>query len=1110
MSSSHHDTSDMKHIALTVVFILFAGTFALAQHSSNAYRQLADSLYRHHHYKHAADYYEKALKKAGDPGYLMLQLGKSYDKVNKHLLAEQWFRMAMQKKARFTDEDYYVFAEALIAQQKYQRADSLLEHVVSLHPEMVMAQMALDDIRNLDRFYADSALYKIQYLPFNSDVAEFSPIEFKDGIVFTSARQEGALRKKYHWDNSHFLNQYYARKIENGFAPVELFEKDLNTKHHDGPAAFYSNYQKMIVNRNQSSPVSGREDVYEMYPGLFDAQLDSRRGNWDVVPMPFNNPRYSYAHPSISKDGNTLYFASDMPGGYGGMDLYRVTRKDGTWSTPFNLGPVVNTIEDDVFPHFIGNTLYFASNGHGGLGGLDLFKTDLTANGFAPPANLGYPINTFADDFSFLTDSLHRDGYFSSARKGNDDIYSFHKADPRIKLLAHIYDGESLQPLDGASIQVITNGSDDFALIADDKGDFTFEVPKDVSYIIVGSKGDLLGMTADVADSTKSHRIPAYRDTTRIACIGFVKNELGLPQITETISIYDQTTGQTVPHPQQQSIISFMGEKGHQYHIVATNAVGNKASHDLNIAKDERGTKVFTIMLNNIPAKLPMAARVFKAEDNQPVADATIRVLTFGENDQELASDADGMVDFQLTQGQAYVVIASKDGLSGIHSGMAEIDQQKDSIIHPIPVYGDKTNTVLAMGLVTNKKGVSIDNFQTTVTNSKTNKTVSVQANRGLLTFLGDRGGSYEVNVAHDNFETAYAKVEIPVNAADAHKFSIIMKEKSGRKPNVEPTTPLMVAANVPASLLFLDSEDGQSKAFISTNNQVDEIKEKNGELTVHQGKDKKTLGKGTIAELRTDPEKLLDRQGLTSVEPTLLRTVYFDFDRYNLDNEALERLGDVKKVLDNQPDLRITVSGHADDRGNDGYNERLSRRRSHAVSKYLTEQGIDKDRIILLAYGESRPAIPCMGTNCSEDDHRLNRRAEFLLAGTNDASEVMSTPDTQKKPVTSSAVGTNPSVERLLAEYGNKAIEGVSFMVNIGVYKKRHDLKFAELSDIGTVESVTKKGTTYYYLNGFHTLGEAEHARKQAIARGITDATISVYHNGDKINIDEFSALVQ
>lgn len=1098
----------MKKIVTSALAVFFAVTVALGQHSSNAYRVLADSLYKHHHYQFAADYYEKALKKAENPGYLMLQLGKCYDKVNKPLVAEQWFRMATKKRASFTDLDYYLYAEALIAQQKYERADSLLEYVLSIHPEMPMARTALDDLRNLDRFYADSALVKINYLPLNSDVAEFSPVRFKDGLIFTSARQEGAMKKKYHWDNSHFLNLYYARKTDTGFANAEVFEKDLNTRHHDGPASFYNNFGKMIVNRNQRLAVHGREEVFEWRPGLYDATFNSKKSDWEVTLLPFSNPSYSFAHPAVSEDGNTLYFSSDMPGGYGGMDIYRVTRVNGVWGTPFNAGPVVNTVEDEVFPFFVANTLYFSSTGHGGLGGLDIFISTQTINGFSPPVNAGYPINSFSDDLSYVTDSLQREGYFASARKGNDDIYSFRKTDPKIRLLAHIYDGESLKPLSGASIQVMTHSGEDQNLMADNDGNFGLQLPKDEAYVIVGTQGDYIGMVADVADTAKHHRIPAYRDTTRLACIGFIKNNFGLPQTAAVINIIDLTTRQIIPHAGDQSIIAFLGEKGHSYHIEAIHALGNKATHQLDIAKSDRGTKEFTIILDTAPVPLPMAARVFRADDNQPIAGAEIRVLTFGEEDQQLTSGNDGIVDFALAQGQAYVVIASKDGLSGMHSGTAEVSQQRDSVIHPVPMFGDKLNSVIAMGLVSNRKGDAIDNFRATVTQKNTGVEINLQASRGLLTFPGEQGGSYSVKVEHDNYETLHSDVVLPSDGADVHRFSLIMREKAGRENNL--TAPLMVAANVPATLLFIDTEDGKSKAFISTDNQVNEVREKNGELTVQQGRDNKSLGKGTIAELRTDPRKMLAEKGLSNVSPMLLRTVYFDFDKYNLDEEDIDRLTDVRNVLDNQPGYELTISGHADDRGKDSYNERLSRRRANAVARYLIAQGIDRSRIIMKAYGESRPAIPCLSGDCTEDDHRMNRRAEFLLQGSS-GPELNSEPDEHKK-ITAAAArpGKEGTLQTLLTDYGNKSVEGVSFRVNIGAYRKKHDLSFPELAGIGTVESIHRKGITYYYLATYRTLAEAEQARLNAVEKGITDASISVYRNGDKIQAEEFAALVE
>lgn len=904
--------------AAILLFVLFCATYAHGQHSSNAYRILADSLYRHHHYQYAAEYYEKALKKAPDPGYLMLQLAKSFDKLSKPATAEQWFSMAASKKAKFDDEDYYLYAEVLIAQQKFAKADSLLQRAINRYPDLNLAQQTLNDLRNVDKFYADSALFKVSHLSINSEVAEFSPAYFKGGLVFTSARFEGALKKKYHWDNSSFLNLYYTAKTPNGLGAPVLFEKQLNTRHHDGPAIFFDNFGSMILNRNQRMPASGREEVFEMRPGLFEGIYDTRKSDWIVSPLPFNNPEYSFSHPWISEDGNTLYFASDIPGGKGGLDLYRATRIGGVWGTPENLGAAINTIEDEAFPFFVQNTLYFASTGHGGLGGLDIFFSNATPTGFSMPVNAGYPINSFADDFSLITDSLQLEGYFASSRKGNDDIYSFKKADPRIHLLAHIYDGHTKLPLGNAHIEVITNGGDDQILTADERGNFEFLLPRHTPYIVVGTKDDLLGMVSDVADSTKTHHIPAYRDTTTLACIGFVKNDLGIPETATAAEVVDLTTGEKTPYSLNQSIISFRGKKGHNYNVIAQNARGNTGSHQLSIAAHDKGKKIFTITI---------------------------------------------------------------------------------------------------------------------------------------------------------------------------------------------PTTGTLADNNTPSTLLILDTEDGGSKAFISSNNDVKEVTEKDGELHVNNEK----IGRGTLADLKTNPSKVLEENGLGHVTTMALRNVYFDFDKWSLDDDDMARLLDVKNVLNNQSAYQLTISGHADDRGEDNYNEKLSRRRSDAVAMYLISQGVDKRKIVLKAYGESKPYVPCPTGDCSEDDHQLNRRTEFLLqaAGTVIASQ----PDARhvasnRRSATSPAV--SPSFSELLQRHGNTSIDGIRFRVGVGAFRLKKDLKFPELASVGTVKTEVRNGITYYFLDGYTTLAAAERARLEAVAKGVVDATITVYHNGDRIKMEDFAALAR
>ena len=358
----------------------------------------------------------------------MLQLAKCYYNMNLITESEKWFVKGKQHGGSFTTQDYYQFARVLTIMKKKHQADTLLEHVLQHDPDNIIARKALDDLRNFEKYYRDSAAVSIRSLSINTTASDFAPVYYKDGIVFSSSRDGGESNKKSHWDNSPFLGLYHSRKSgDHQFEEPTLFEDELDTRYHDGPAMFYAQFQKMIVNRNQRVEVKGRKNVFEWRPGLYDAQFDKAKSSWKVVALPFNNPAYAYLHPSISEDGSVLYFASDKPGGYGGTDIYRALRTTSGWGTPINLGPVVNTTEDEAFPFFIENTLYFTSNGHGGLGGLDIFRSEQANGEFTPPINLAYPINSTADDFSLVTSTDQRNGYFASSRTGNDDLFSFQK-----------------------------------------------------------------------------------------------------------------------------------------------------------------------------------------------------------------------------------------------------------------------------------------------------------------------------------------------------------------------------------------------------------------------------------------------------------------------------------------------------------------------------------------------------------------------------------------------------------------------------------------------------------------------------------------------------------
>lgn len=960
---------------------------AFSQHSSLAYRKLADSLYVHHHYQDAINYYERALKKSRDPGNIMLQIAKSHLKTNQPHESEEWFLKARENKATLTLDDYYLYARALITLKKRNQADALLESILESDPNAQQVRRALTDLRNFEKYYQDSASFIIDSLNVNTSDAEFAPAYYKDGLVFSSARAEGPMRKKYHWDNSHFLNLYYSPMTKDKrFVAPEIFERELNTPHHEGPAMFYDNYQRMILNRNQPLKMKHRNDLYEWRLGLYDALFDPTKASWKVVPLPINQLEYSYAHPWISEDGNTLYFSSDRPGGYGGMDLYRVIRKDGVWGIPFNLGPAVNTAENEVFPFFIENTLYFASDGHGGLGGLDLFQCKLTVNGFSPPQNLGYPMNSPADDFSLITTGKQRNGYFASARSGNDDLFSFQKLAPNIKILAHIYDSLTRKPLAGADIQIITStGGLDSTLKADENGDFVIELPEETAYMIIGTKDDKIGMVSDIADVSKINKIPAFADTTRVACLGFIQNEEGEPRTAKLISITDETTGETLDHPGDQSQITFLGKKGHNYNIDIQDERGNQANHKLAIGLNDKDPKIFTMILPDDHPVLEMSARLFKADDDQPVANANVRVITYGDNDMELTSDENGIVDFSLKEGTAFMIVGTKENLSGMQSGLAEKGvNDKVSMILPVPMYGDDKG-VIALGLVTNTSGIPVGNYKATVKNKTTGEEIPSKAEKGLLSFNVDKGKEYDITVEHDDYLTSRQELSIPEDGPEIEKFTVVLEDKPNSKLKTLPLVALetdVIADNIKSGksdLLLVDTDKGTSKMYIKSGDELSEITERDSLLYHQTPLGNEYLGKGLLSKLRRNPSSVL--KGLDREDVTALRNIYFEFDKATLDEKDMEYLQQVKSILNLDRTTKLIIAGHADDRGSDDYNIKLSGRRAQAVSKFLISQGIPKERIILKAYGESLPVVPCFDADCSEDDHQQNRRAEFVLS---------------------------------------------------------------------------------------------------------------------------------
>ena len=307
----------------------------------------------------------------------------------------------------------------------------------------------------------------------NTENLEFSPSYYENGIVFATSRYKAGLRDEK--IDETFFELFYAEFDGDGQpADPKAFSIEVNSQLHEGPVTFSRAGDLMYFTRNNQKKGIRKADaegvtrlkVYEARKGGVDWE--------DVKELPFNDDAYTCMHPTLSADGRVLYFASDMPGGYGGMDIYKVDRNGDTWGTPVNLGPELNTAQHEAFPfiHSSGS-IFFASNGHDGLGGLDLFMATENGSAWGSVVNLGEPFNSISDDLGLILDPEGTKGFFTSAREkgaGKDDIYMFTVDDgfngataPKtITSTLNVYDKQTSERIEGADIRIFEKTADGF------------------------------------------------------------------------------------------------------------------------------------------------------------------------------------------------------------------------------------------------------------------------------------------------------------------------------------------------------------------------------------------------------------------------------------------------------------------------------------------------------------------------------------------------------------------------------------------------------------------------------------------------------------------------
>lgn len=442
----------------------------------------------------------KELASEGHGSYeIFTKIADSYYFNSKYADASKWYDKILENyKESATPEQYFRYAQTLRAIDEYDKADEMMSTFSALSGQDFRAELFKekpDYIRVEGYRKSDYTIEMIRQI--NSRYSDFGPSYYKsDEIVFASSRDTGVFSRRIHkWNNQPFLDFYRSRVKEDGLlTPPVRFSKILNTKFHESTSTFSADGKTVYFTRNNYTSkqyASSKNGINKL------KVYRSRRGKekWsDAEELPFNDDEFSVAHPALTKDGKKLYFASDRPGTVGLSDIWVVdVLEDGTFSEPENLGRPINTEGRESFP-FISDTgiLYFASDGHPGLGGFDIFVSAPSSEQVTV-LSLGSPINSPSDDFAFIVKDSAKTGFFSSSRKrgmGSDDIYQFEQeelpeptCDVQIRgVITDLHTGEILPE---ATVQLLSLENEVLAETdVNPQGEYNFEASCSTRYIL--------------------------------------------------------------------------------------------------------------------------------------------------------------------------------------------------------------------------------------------------------------------------------------------------------------------------------------------------------------------------------------------------------------------------------------------------------------------------------------------------------------------------------------------------------------------------------------------------------------------------------------------------
>lgn len=948
---------------LVVCWITFLAVAAFAPQlmaqAENKWVSRGDAAYLTGDYMRAIEYYSWAERKAGN-WKASLDIATCYRALMDYEHARDYYAKVVRQPG-VPIETYFYYGQSLMTTRNYVEAERWFAKYATAAPNDPRAVVFHDLDRLVAAVMRDSAQYEVKRLPINSKWSDFSPAFYQGGLLFVSARpNEVGILHTSTVNDAPLLDLYFTAPDSSGHWSRPKPFSALNSKLNEGPLVVDTASGTVFLTRNDPAHRKHRDKTARN--GLNRLQIEAyfieKEGLRPCGPLPFNHPRYAVGHPAVSPDGRQLLFASDMPGGFGGTDLYLSQWQDGAWGPARNLGAMVNSPEDELFPFMdAAGQLYFASNGHMGLGGLDIFYVPRTSSGeWARVQNLGFPINSEADDFGLILDPSGNGGYFSSNRNADptdDNVYAFKRYWPRFEcapqiknsycfefwesgvidadsvplayewnfgdgykarglVTHHCYDGPGTYHVELNLIDTLLNflflNQTEYELVVQDTEQVYIDCPDRIG----------VGQAFEVNAEKSVHQGCAIEkyfwemgDGFRETASRFI-HSYDLPgtyEIRLGVTGSPNEAGDLVCKTCITKTVEVMPLTELKLHLDSVQTARQQRL-------DAQSQWKHPALVENL---LDVGEKIYDLRDSAQKGQYSVKLMRTTEPIDPRSAAFKGIRDLrEVRTAQGYEIYSGlEDSLERIRPYFVEAHEQG---------FDDAVVVVVRDSLA--EAGRPKRSF----------KIPAKKTDTGYTLFAGEvRDPSGQPLQAEITFEDLEKGLEVFRAKADS----------LGR-----------VKFHLPNGNVYIWNATLQD--YFPVSGYLDLLAASEAPSGVFTFREKITLRE--ISEL------------MASGEPIRVNNIFFDFDSDRIRPESKRQLDQLGSLLVEYPDFGVVVMAHTDDWGNDHYNMDLSRRRASSVVRYLIMVGYDVSKIRWEGHGESKPAVP----NDTAAHRQFNRRVEF------------------------------------------------------------------------------------------------------------------------------------